>query len=156
MGKITEEGEIMACKNLGIIVICVLLLFPLNAYSSSIKEDNELQKKCEKESDEIFRENYGYDNVKVKTANGFDLYSHRTHYNKIFNICFQLVEKNLCREDGVVGTHIKELLDINEDKKYGSIMEFLNPTKVWECYVAQKKCKSAGEWDLLVKPYMEE
>jgi hypothetical protein len=150
------KGDIMVYKYFGIIVVCVLFLLPLNAYSASNKDDLELQKKCEKESDEIFKEQYGDDNVKVKTNNGFDLYNHRTHYNKIFNVCFQVVEKSLCNEDGVVGTHVKELLNINEDKKYGSIMEFLNPTKVWECYVAQKKCKSAGEWDLLVKPYMEE
>ena len=146
----------MVYKTLGIITVCVLFFSPLNVYSSSIKEDYELQKKCEKQSEEIFKEQYGYDNVKVNTINGFDLYTHRTHYNKIFNICFQLIEKNLCKEDGVVETRIKELLDVNENTKYGSIMEFLNTRKIWECFVAQKTCKSAGEWDLLIKLYMEE
>jgi len=146
----------MVYKNFGIIIIWVLLLLPLHVYAASNQNGLELQRKCEKESDEIFKEQYGADNVKVKTDNGFDLYNHRTHYNTIFNTCFQVVEKSLYREDGVVGTHIKELLNINEDQKYGSIMEFSNPTKVWECSVAQKRCKSAGEWDDLVKLYMEE
>jgi hypothetical protein len=146
----------MVYKTLGIIVICVLFLFSLNVYASSSKEDYALQKECEKQAEELFKEQYGADNVKVKTSNGFDLYSHRTHYNKMFNKCFQLIEKNLCREDGVVETRIKELLDVNENRKYGSIMEFLNTRKIWECFVAQKTCKSAGEWDLLIKLYMEE
>ena len=46
----------------------------------------------------------------------------------------------------------KNLFEVNELKIYGSF----STEKGVFCNVLEKKCKTEEEWDLLIKPYMEE
>ena len=131
------------------------LFLPQYTYSS-VKEGYELQVKCGKQCDEKFKGKYGSEGVEVKNEKGFTVFKHRNHYNKKLNKCFQLIETSHCNKEGVVETKIQELSDINENKIYGRIINFLNTHRVFECFVSKTGCKSEEEWDLLIKFYMEE
>lgn len=52
--------------------------------------------------------------------------------------------------------HIKQLVDFNENKEYRSFSKFSKKTYPFGCRFSDKFCESEREWDLLVKPYMEE
>lgn len=139
------KGGSMVYKTIRIVIICILFLFPLNVFSSSIKEDYELQERCGKSSEDFFRKNYGNGTIKTDSANEF--WSYKNHYNKKMNKCFILCEELVPKK--------KELFDIHENNYYGYLIEN-DKHQVVFCSVLDKKCKSEKEWDLLVKPYMEE
>lgn len=101
-----------------IISICLLFLLPLNVYSSSIKEDYELQERCAKYCDEWFKKEYG-DGI-TENKNGINRFTYSNHYNRKLNKCFLLLSftwepKNKEKEIMV----IKNLMDINEKKYTG-------------------------------------
>lgn len=143
--------------------LSILIVFLTTSFMSLVgcsdnkKVDYQLQEQCGKRSEELFKTRYGVlDSVGVKTVTGFDVYTHSNHFNKKLNKCFQIVEVSSCKNIGQVVSNNKELLDINENKKYGEILEFPNQHKIFHCYVEQSKCKSIDQWNSLVKPYMEE
>ena len=117
------------------------------------KDDYELQEKCEKRCEEYFKEDYG---------NGFDedgISNYTYHYNKKLNKCFILITstefiRNM--ENKIQNIRIKTLFDLNENKEYGSLIQFGKNIKTDDCVVLDKSCKSEQEWDLFVAPYMEE
>jgi hypothetical protein len=43
---------------------------------------------------------------------------------------------------------------LNENKEYGSLIQFENNKKPNNCRILEKYCNSEKEWDLIVKPYM--
>jgi hypothetical protein len=51
---------------------------------------------------------------------------------------------------------MKTFFDVNENRKYGSLIQFENDNKPSTCRILEKDYDSEKEWDLLVKPYMEE
>jgi uncharacterized lipoprotein NlpE involved in copper resistance len=113
-----------------------------------LKKDFELQEKCGRISKEFFKNNY-YDGI-IKTPNGKEIYYHyRNHYNNKLNKCFIEIT-----EDGFIGKK-KELLDVNENNSLG-IVRMNKEQDIKSCYVSNKECNSEGEWNILVKPYMEE
>lgn len=139
-----------------IILICLFLLLPTNTYCSSIKEDYELQEKCGQRCDEYFRKDYG--NGIINDNNGQTMTNYTNHYNKKQNKCFFLVTStHIPKEKKKDVTINRVLFDINENKEYGlfvtSSKKNVKPTV---CFVSDKSCNSKDEWDLLVKPYMEE
>lgn len=140
-----------------IILICLFLLLPSNTYSSSINEDYELKEKCGKTSREYFEKKHGngiVNNEVLQTRLSFE-----NHYYKKMNICFFLSSSNGFMKDknGNLTERIigKILLDVNENKTYGSFVSG-SKSSVVACEVMGNICKTESEWDLLVKPYMEE
>jgi hypothetical protein len=76
-------------NTVSIIIICVLFLIPHNVYSSSLKEDYELQERCGKRCDERFKKEFG--NGIVNTDDGQMISVYNNHYNKKLNKCFILI-----------------------------------------------------------------
>jgi hypothetical protein len=51
---------------------------------------------------------------------------------------------------------MKKFFDVNENREYGSLIQFENDNKPSTCRILEKDYDSEKEWDLIVKPYMEE
>lgn len=145
----------MIHRTLGILIICLFLLLPSNIYSASIKEDYELQERCGKRCEEMFKKLYGNGYNTDKDGNW--MYSYQNHYNRKLNKCFILVTSTHYPNDKKYGIFsLKEVFDINENKSYGTFSRYSKNVTGMECKVLEKICQSGEEWDLLVKPYMEE
>ena len=142
-------------KTLWVIIICNVCLLPLNVYASSIKEDYELQERCGKRSEEWFKSKYGDGFSRSDDGNMRSHY--KNHYNKKQNKCFILINNNFVdtnkKNNKDQSFTDKFLYDVNENGYYGSYMNMVEGS---DCIFLEKKCKSEKEWDLLVKPYMEE
>lgn len=123
-----------------------------------IKGDYELQKKCGKQCEEYFNKEYG--NGIINKGDGEQLISNYTnHYNKKLNKCYILITstefiRNM--ENKIESIRIKTLFDLNENREYGSFIQFENNNKPINCRILEKYCNSEKEWDLLVKPHMED
>lgn len=113
----------------------------------SAKEISKLKEKCEKQTKKIFRKQYN--DGSIENSKGTFLYKYKNHYNKKMNKCFMVIT-----EDGVLERY-KKLLDVDENNSYGSV-RINNEQENLGCYLLEKKCKSEDEWDLIVKPYMEQ
>jgi hypothetical protein len=135
-----------------IIMVCLLFLISPSIYSSSIKEDIELQNRCEKSCEEFFKQKYGNSIIDTKDESG--IRNFHNHFNKKLNKCFILIINTGFKKD-IDNTSYKwkSLWDINENKQYGSF-QYLR--MVINCDVLDKKCNSEREWDSVVRPYMEE
>lgn len=131
-----------------VISFFLFLLLPLNVYSSSIREDYDLSDKCGKRCEEIYHKTYN--NGVIETGKNTLFYDYENHYNKKLNKCFMLI-----REEGTITGTKKALTDIQENKTYGHVRKNKD-YKIILCWVLDKKCQSVEEWDLLVKPYMED
>jgi hypothetical protein len=64
------------------------------------------------------------------------------------NKCLVLVSQT----DG--GVYNEILFDVNENNKIGGYTFYTKGSEM--CSMLGKECKSRKDWDLLVKPYMEE
>lgn len=113
----------------------------------STKEISKLKEKCEKQTKKIFSKQYN--DGSIENSKGTFLYKYKNHYNKKLNKCFMVIT-----EDGVLERY-KKLLDVDENNSYGSV-RINNEQENLGCYLLEKKCKSEDEWDLIVKPYMEQ
>lgn len=83
------------------------------------------------------------------------------HYNKRLNKCFVILsstgypkDKKSQKSFGV--STDKTLWDINENKQYGQFFKFQKMNSGMTCEVLGKHCNYESEWDLLVRPYMED
>jgi hypothetical protein len=115
------------------------------------KEDYDLQERCGKQCHDFFQNKYGNG-----TKNDESEYSHSTyrcHYNQKLNRCFILVTSRGYTKIDTKIYNNKSLFDINENKEFGVFDD--KKTSII-CILSGKKYKSKEEWDLLVKPYMEE
>ena len=167
MIKITKNQKIYNSKQLVILTLMVLVLFgctdekdkkiaeltkkfeeqsklieeqPKQKEQAIAKQDMKLQEECAKGA-------YQYYNRYTFAEGGYHNYTN--HYNKKNNKCYILgVEIDN-------GTTTKLLVDINENKDYGHYF-LLNNSRLAECWVNDKQCKSEIQWDALAKPYMEE
>jgi hypothetical protein len=144
-----------------IVLIVTLVLVCLASVSGSkaatAKEDYELQERCGKRADEIFKREHGSSGV-TNTKDGQAMAGYRNHYNKKLNKCFLLLTyrdipyKN--KKDAA--STLMTLHDINENKEYGSYFKSDNNNLPIDCMVSGKVCRSEREWDSLIRPYMEE
>lgn len=144
----------MVHKTLGIITIFALFLLPFTVHSSELKEVNESQVKCEKQSKEFFEKAYG--NGILEFAESTDMYSHKNHYNKKLNKCFMLLEAVIHPKDPEKGLIIfGKLVDIAENKIQGVYVSSKTRTS---CYLSGTDYKDCSDqrWNELLKPYMEE
>lgn len=83
--------------------------------------------------------------------------SYVNHYNKKLNKCFILITTTHYPKDKKTDVLLmKVIYDINENLPYGNFDKYNKTTNPWCCNVLEKVCKYEREWDLLVKPYMEE
>ena len=139
-------------KVTGLVPLLALLLFPLHS-NAGPKEDYELQERCGKRADERFKMEYG--NGSSSDKDSTYIFAYRNHYNAKLNKCFILITTTTIpkREDRDIMI-MTNLYDVNENKDYASIVNVKQ--KIFGCRVLDKLCKSENEWNLLIKPYMEE
>ena len=123
--------------------------------SESDKKIYESQEQCEKHAAILFKKEYGKGYEKYKDGSYMSNYTN--HYNSKLNKCFILINityvPNNKEEDALI---MKELRDINKNKPYGSLGRFRKQSIPISCSVENRICKSEGEWDSLVKLFMEE
>jgi len=138
-----------------ILLLLLILAFSVYGYAASGTEEKEFQEQCGKSADKFFgraiENGFRSDDKKTETMD------YRHHYNRKLNKCFILVTTTILpkfKDETVV--LFKELLDISEMKAYGEIFAEKNGNKPFGCKVLERFCHSEGEWDSLVKPYMEE
>jgi hypothetical protein len=122
------------------------------------KDQYELQERCGKRAEEVFKRDYAFKGGGVTdTKDGEDMTVYENHYNAMLNKCFVLEKVTSIKYKTNKGTATKKtLFDVNEHKVYGIFFirsEFNFPL---ECRIQQKICHSEGEWEELLKPYMEQ
>jgi hypothetical protein len=149
-----KGGRIM--KAAMFIMVGVLFVFStVDLFSASIKEEYELSERCGKKCAEEFKSAYGNGISNDKDSSMMSVYTN--HYNKKLNKCFLLLTTTSYSKDKKTGAlSMKLIVDINENKEYGSFNKFLKDSVPLSCYVLEKNCSSEREWDSLVKPFMEE
>jgi len=138
-----------------ILIIGILFLASYTCFADDQKLDRkniyDLQEKCGKRCDEYFKNENGNGTINDKEQLGN--VSYQSHYNKKMNKCLILLNEKGVKKNNDKIYKMKTLLDVNEKKKFGFFYNFGTLTF---CDVLEKKCKSEEEWNLLVKPYMEE
>ena len=121
----------------------------------TLKEEYELQEKCGKRCEEIFKKDYGHGYQNKKDSR--TVLNYENHYNKTLNKCFMLIFSKTYFKEKTSGVLImKSLEDVNDHKEYGNFSQFDKQTFPSNCSVLGKSCKSEEAWDSLVKPYMED
>lgn len=119
---------------------------------------SELQEQCVNRSKEYFKKEYG--NGIIYGENGERLISRYTnHYNRKLNKCYILITSTQFirnNENKIENIGLKTLFELNENKKYGSLIKYENNNELINCRILEKYCNLEKEWDLVVKPYMEE
>ena len=140
------------------LIIILAGLAPLReSYAATPKEDYELQERCGKRTDELFKREYGTSGV-INTKDGQALVGYRNHYNKKLNKCFFLLTYSdlpYKNKKTAASTQIS-LYDISENREYGSYFIRVVDKLPIHCKVLDKLCRSEQEWNSLVNPYMEE
>ena len=118
----------------------------------SRKQAGERSAQCGKSALEQFRRAWK-DGTEV-TAEGKTTAQYASHYNATLNTCFYLLTI------ASPATLKKMLFDVNGGELYG---EYLGSTVIESpvgrpktCRMESLYCASGGEWDVLVRPYMED
>ena len=134
------------------IILLYLILFSQAVFSESSRSDKyiyELQDKCRKTTEDVFKKEWG--SGVVSTKDGQMIASYSNHYNKKLNKCFYLLNStNVTKRYSLQMT---SLWDIQDNKSYG---EFNVDSKGMFCSVGEKQCKSKDEFESLIKSYMND
>jgi len=147
-------------KQFFIFIVAMSLFFPSYLYGQNPKQSpkdvSELQEKCKSDAATIFKEVFSKEDMS-NDKDGVINKNYKIHYNVKLNKCFVLMYTTSYphskSNDAFI---IKVLWDIDEVKKYGTVTRLRRKPTPSDCSVKDKICKSEGEWDSLVKPYMEE
>jgi hypothetical protein len=127
--------------------------------TDSIKEERKSQAWCDVRAETYFKRFYG--SGYYKGSEGISLSHYISYYNRRLNRCFvlltdQLIPRNVEEMEKHGNTTGRELWDIDENRMYGCYLKFDKLKKPVKCEVLGKGCHSEGEWDSLVKKYMQE
>jgi hypothetical protein len=115
----------------------------------------ELQERCGKTASEVFKKEYGSGLSSDENATRTSDYTN--HYNAKLNKCFIVIRETTFTKNKEIGWYLNRfLIDVNENKEYGSFAKFQKELKPQSCVVGVRQCSSEAEWDALIKPYMEE
>jgi hypothetical protein len=122
--------------------------------------DFDLQAKCARDSKTWFNENWG------RGDKDTILLTFTNHYNRVQNKCFILVEYHYSFEKGTTSwANHMTLWDAYENLKYGEFSErhqvVTKPesrivVSVDTCEVFGKECKTADEFNNIVRPFMND
>ena len=136
-----------------------MALFYSSYAASNKQEEYQLQVQCSKDAKAYFREmdrtrSSGPDKVN-NSVNTISDYIN--HYNRNLNKCFILLSTTTMydRKSREADYLIQRMLcDINENNCFANINIYRE--RVYPCEMLGKTCHTEDEWNLLVKPYMEE
>jgi hypothetical protein len=125
------------------------------------KEQYELQERCGKRAEQVFKsDNPGQSagGVVTNTEDGQDITTYQNHYSATLNKCFYLliVTGINYKKHPQYTTTLMTLFDINENKEYGTFFKRSDMGGPAQCNVQQKSCSSESEWQELLRPYMEQ
>jgi hypothetical protein len=110
----------------------------------------QLQERCGKSAAEVFAKLYSNGYVKLE---GKDFhFNYQAHYNAHLNKCFFLEISGSFEKNNTTPEY--RLFDLLENREYGSFTQ--TPDGMIFCNVQETTCSSRSEWDILVKPYMNE
>jgi hypothetical protein len=115
----------------------------------------ELQERCAKEARGLFQKQWG-DGV-VKTDDGQIDEGYENHYNARLNKCFYLEMQTFYPREGTGGQIQRDstLYDLHENKEYGQCHKVENGYTSPMCTM-RGTFYSEEEWNVLLKPFMEE
>ena len=132
----------------------LLLITSGAAMALSIIEEYELQERCGRRAEEIFRKDWG----KGMSQTGGAIFegNYNSHYNKKQNKCFYLIWSTATTRKGKEQSTTRSavLYDINRNKEYGSFSQLESDALPSRCYVLSNSCRSRQEFDKLVEPLM--
>lgn len=133
-------------------IVCIMfnVALSINIYAASAKDDYELQEKCGKSASKYFND---IENINLSSKDFLLLKDFNNHYNKKLNKCFVLIIGKATWIKKKENETFQKLLDINENKEYGHIMQ---KEDVLECMFLDQACYSKNEWNSLIRPYLEE
>ena len=119
----------------------------------SRQQADERSAQCAKASREQFQR--AWKDGKENTVDGPLTAEFTNHYNAKLNTCFYLLTV------ASAGTLKRMLFDVNGGELYGeylgpAIIESPAASRPKTCRVESLYCASGGEWEVLVRPYMED
>jgi hypothetical protein len=125
------------------------------------KEQYELQERCGKRAEQVFKsDNPGQvaGGVITNTEEGQNITSYQNHYSANLNKCFYLLIVNGVnyKKKPQYTTTLITLFDLNENKEYGTFFRRSDSSGPAHCNVRQNICHSQSEWEEFLKPYIEE
>jgi hypothetical protein len=125
------------------------------------KEQYDLQERCGKRAEQMFKsDNPGQSggSVITNTEGGQDITTYQNHYSATLNKCFYLLTSTSInyKKKPENTTILMTILDLNENKEYGSFFKRSQDSVPSHCTVRNEVCRSESEWRELLKLYMEE
>jgi len=133
------------------------LSLPPSVLADPDKAAYELQERCGRRANEWFKETNGTGITNTKDAQLFSNF--RNHYSARLNKCFVLVMSTAVNHkktgDGKVSsTTMETLFDLNDNNEYGEFNQV--DLQVLSCYVQDNHCSNKNEWEMLIKPYLDQ
>jgi hypothetical protein len=127
-----------------------VMMFAVSAWAEPNAELYQLQERCGKSAAEVFAKLYSNGYVKFE---GKDFhFNYQAHYNAHLNKCFFLEISGSFEKNNTTPEY--RLFDLMENREYGSFTQTLDGMIF--CNVQETTCSSRSEWDILVKPYMNQ
>jgi hypothetical protein len=141
--------------------VAATILTPAGASAEPNKEQYELQERCGKRAEQVFKnDNPGQSAgvVLTNTDDGQTITTYQNHYSATLNKCFYLMITTGVnyKKQPQYTTKLMTLFDLNDNKEYGTFFKRSDSSVPTHCNVQQKICHSESEWQELLKPYMEE
>ena len=135
-------------------VLTILSAEVLAADNTLLKTEYDLQERCGKRAEEIYRKDWG----KVGVINHKDyqeIGNFTNHYNKKLNKCFILTSSQQYWTNHTYKEYY-ELWDINDNKLNGSYYGGNPLGASLQCNVIDTLCNSYKAWESLTKPFMND
>jgi hypothetical protein len=141
--------------------VAATILTPAGASEEPNKEQYELQERCGKRAEQVFKnDNPGQSGggVVTNTDEGQNITSYQNHYSATLNKCFYLTTTTGVnyKKQPQYTTTLMTLFDLNENKEYGTFFKRSDMGVPVQCNVQQKICHSQSEWEEFLKPYMDQ
>lgn len=133
------------------------LVWSVGCLAAPDKLAYELQERCGKQVSTEFKREFGTGIEKTKS--GTTITGYRNHFNAKLNACMYLqTSTGFTKVPGkkAAGFNMQRLFDFNENREIGSYFKQDEDARPFECSVSGKICGSKDEWEVLIKPYMEE
>jgi hypothetical protein len=152
----------LSMRSVCLVAFALAAIFAIpEASAEPNKEQYELQERCGKRAEQVFKsDNPGQPGgaAITNTDEGQNITSYQNHYSSTLNKCFYLLITNSMnyKKQPQYMTTLITLLDLNENKEYGTFFRRSDSREPTHCNVQQKICHSQSEWEELLKPYMEE
>ena len=145
------------------LVVVATLALSLSCLAAPDKVVYELQERCGKQASAEFKREFGAVGTPITQSGTTSLHNFQNHYNSKLNACIYLIRSNgfiAARGkkpgESTKGHEMQALYDLNENKELGSYFKFSDSATPMQCQVGSSTCRSKEEWEVLIRPYLEE